>query len=204
MNIYCIVKKIPGKFIAVFIIAMLIFCGNTKAQVELKLFEHKNNEPLLKLPERTSKTGLPAFVYAGLAFFFINPEIVIENKKAYFGLTKEISTGYYPYGRIAFEYTHIFRSYSQNHLRVSYNLDYFIPTQFFVALMFSGGIGYFTDTKHNGIFPQAAFGICVPLPIANIITAVYPYIRARHTFVKGAENSNITDFSLGMGLILFY
>jgi hypothetical protein len=193
------------KLITLFVV-IFILNGSVNSQVNLKLKEGKSAPlNLLKLHERPSKAQLPVFIYAGIAFFLINPEIVIENKKAYFGLTKEISTGYYPYGRIAFEYTHIFRSYSQNHLRLSYNLDYFIPTQFFVALMFSGGVGYFTDTKHNGIFPQASFGICIPLPIAGtMITAVYPYLRARHTFVKGDENSNITDISLGMGLILWY
>src|SRR5438132_116519 len=113
--------------IIVSFIILIFYFSSADAQIKLKLADKKENQSSfnsLKLPDKAYKGGLPLFIYAGLGFFLINPEIVIENKKAYFGLTKEISTGYYPFGRIAFEYTHIFRSYSQNHLRLSYNLDY--------------------------------------------------------------------------------
>lgn len=167
---------------------------------------NRNNEPMLnpiKL-HNTSTTGTNTFLVAGIILALVNPELVIENKKAYFGLTKELSVGKYPYGRLAFEYTHIFRDYSRNHLRFSYNQDFVLSKKgdFFVPIA-SAGAGYFTDTDHKGYFAQASFGFIMPLPI-GIFEGIYIYLKGRHTFVEGSLNSNITDFSLGTSFLIYY
>lgn len=157
----------------------------------------------LKL-HNSSAAGSRTFLVAGIILALVNPELVIENKKAYFGLTKELSVGKYPYGRLAFEYTHIFRDYSRNHLRFSYNQDFVLNTkgQFFVPIA-SAGAGYFTDTDHKGYFAQASFGFIIPLPI-GVFEGLYIYLKGRHTFVEGSLNSNITDISLGTSFLIYY
>lgn len=193
----------------VLIIAVLfISSGHAEAQFKLKLSDSKGRlndsaGAVSGLSGKSKKSGAPAFLIAGIALFFINPEVVIENKKVYFGLTKEVSAGFFPYGRIAFEYSYIFRSFDRNHLRISYNLDYIFESRDFIAFWLSGGVGYFTDTKNNGIFPQLSIAALIPVSMGGF-GAVYPYFKARQTFVKGQENSNITDFSFGMGLLLYY
>jgi hypothetical protein len=195
------------KLVLVFAV-LLILSGQTGAQFKLKLNDSNSRfkdsaGTISGLKDRSKTAGLPSFIVAGIVFFFINPELVIENKKVYFGLTKEVSAGLYPFGRFAFEYTYVFRNFGRNQFRFSYNYDYIIETDKFFAYMLSAGVGYFTDNQNNGFFPQASVGMVIPLPI-GITTGVYPYFRARHTFVKGQENSNITDFSFGIGLLLFY
>jgi len=187
---------------------LLILSGQAGAQFKLKLNDSnsrlKDSVGTVSGSSNISKTAsLPSYIVAGIIFFFINPELVFENKKVYFGLTKEVSAGLYPFGRFAFEYTHVFRNFGSNQFRFSYNYDFFIETYKFFAYMLSAGVGYFTDNQNNGFFPQASVGMVIPVPI-GIATGVYPYFKARHTFVKGQGNSNITDFSFGIGLMLYY
>ena len=181
---------------------------STRAQEELnfgsKLKLKDKNESVTTYFNNSSKSGLPPFIAVGMILVVINPELVIENRKVYFGLTKELSVGKYPYGRFAFEYTYVFRDYSRNHFRISYNQDYiFKDTKGFILPVLSAGLGYFTDTEHKGYFGQASAGIILPFPI-GIVEGIYAYLKGRHTFVQGSGNSNITDFSLGMSLMLYY
>nr|MBC8484440.1 hypothetical protein [Bacteroidota bacterium] len=92
-----------------------------------------------------------------IAFWPLNPMLVYENKKIYFGLTKEISIGFLYRFKFSLEYSYIFRDANNNHLRSS--LNYIIPlsTSDFAIISTSLGAGYFTDTKKSGLFPQGSF-----------------------------------------------
>lgn len=197
------------KITAFLLLLSFILCNSANAQIRLKLNAPKagsefTNLNKIYLLDKSSASGMPGIIIGAIIFAVINPELVIENKKVYFGLTKELSVGKYPYGRLAFEYSYIFRDYSRNHFRFSYNYDFVIQTKgdFFAPLV-STGVGYFTDTEHKGIFVQGSAGIILPLP-TRFFDGVYAYFKARHTFVKGTENSNITDFSLGMSILIYY
>ncbi len=187
---------------------IIFFLNNADAQINLKLSDSKTfckkTGTLTFAGESKTGSMSAGFWTAGFLLLLVNPELVIENKKVYFGLTKEISVGKYPYGRLAFEYTYVFRSYSRNQLRFSYNEDFILPSKGdFFAVICSAGVGYFTDTENKGIFPQASIGAILPLPI-GIFEGLYLYFKARHTFVKGTGNSNITDFSLGSSFFIYY
>ena len=189
----------------VFALLLCIFAaGSTFPQFRLKL---KENNELLKrspvineTPKLFSKTknAVPLIYYTAL---FINPMLVIEDKKVYFGLTKEISFGYFPFGRLAFEYSFIVREKNTSHLRFSYNYDIILESSDFAAFMVTPGAGYFTDTENKGWFAHASFGVLVPIGF----TVTSPYIRYRHTFVqnKPPGKTDIDDISLGMGLIFY-
>lgn len=146
----------------------------------------------------TKKADAPTYFYLAA---IINPMLVIEDKKAFFGLTKEISFGKFPYGRVAFEYSYIFRSYNTSHLRFSYNYDIILEAGNFVGFVATPGAGYFTDTKNNGWFLHGSFGAIIP---ASDHVAFSPYLRYRHTFIKDKTKSDINDISLGVGFTFWY
>ena len=145
------------------------------------------------------KTDAPAGMFAGLIFLtFINPIIVFENNKIFGGLTKEISKSFYPYGRISFEYSFLFRTFNKNHFRFSYNYDLIFDNRSdWVIFAFSPGAGYFTDTEKNGAFVQGAGGVFFPTPVFM----GHLYLKYRFTKVFDNNNSDIHDISLGMGLV---
>ncbi len=191
--------------------SMFIFiCTNINSQIILKLKEEKTPvqlnkslnmyKPHLRAKEMKT-TGGSALPYIFYTMLFINPMLVIEDKKAYFGLTKEVSVGYYPYGRLAFEYSYIFRSKNTSHLRFSYNFDFILEAGDFAAFILTPGAGYFTDTHNKGWFAQGSFGLILPA----FFSAVNPYIRYRHTFIKDKQpgKTDIDDISLGMGFMLY-
>ncbi len=131
----------------------------------------------------------------------LNPMIVVENSKVYFGLTKEVDI-IMPHAKakLGFEYSYIFRSERNNHFRVF--ADYIIPLQTgnFAAVLVNIGGGYFTDTKKSGLFPQASLSILVPFTDALGINI---YTKVRETFMLKKEESNIFDFSVGIGATVF-
>jgi hypothetical protein len=132
-----------------------------------------------------------------LAVFPLNPILMIEGEKFYAGITKEIAIGFFPYGRIAAEYSLIFRETRVNHLRFSYNYDFPVEVGDFAAFMISVGGGYFTDFDKEGYFPQASLSLLFPLT-DNISTN--PYFKLRRTFMKDKEESDISDVSFGFSL----
>lgn len=183
---------------------MFIVCTNSFSQYKLTLKEgnqHKltSYETSNSSAFKTAKSSIPYIFYT---MVFINPMLVIEDKKAHFGLTKEISFGYYPYGRLAIEYSFIFRDYNTSHFRFSYNFDIILEARDIAAFNLTPGVGYFTDSKNKGWFAHASFGVIIPAFVA----AVNPYIRYRHTFVqnKSAEKTDIDDISLGMGFMFYF
>ena len=141
-----------------------------------------------------------------IAFWPLNPMLVYENKKIYFGLTKEVSIGFLHRFKFSLEYSYIFRDTNNNHLRSS--LNYIIPlsTSDFAIISTSIGAGYFTDTKKSGIFQQGSIELMIA-PTDNIVISFYS--RLRHTitvgtFNSGSNKSNITDLSLGIATIFVF
>jgi len=132
----------------------------------------------------------------------LNPMLVVEDKTAYFALTKELSLGmpvFYAGNTpvltmLGAEYSYVFRAERNSHIRAF--ADIYIPVEsgdFFAFLAGAGG-GYFTDTKKSGIFSQASFSLFVPLTEG---TALKVYIKGRNTFMLKKEESNIFDISIG-------
>lgn len=186
-----------------FVIAVLsVFILNTFSYSQLKF---NDKQPELKKFAVTEKSNIPSGILIPLIFFsFINPMLVIENKKAYFGLTKEVSAGIYPFGRLAFEYSYIFRDYSASHLRLSYNYDIVAGSGDFMAGLISPGVGYFTDTHNSGVFGQLTFSLLFPVHITGESSGLSPYFRIRDTYVTDGIKHNIFDISLGMSFVLSY
>lgn len=134
-----------------------------------------------------------------LAAFPLNPILMIEGDKFYVGITKEVSFGSFPYGRVAAEYSLIFRETRVSHLRFSYNYDIPLEAGDLAALLLSVGGGYFTDFDKEGYFPQVYLGLL--FPVAENIGA-NPYIKLRHTFMTESDKSDISDLSFGLSLYI--
>ncbi|HMQ68152.1 MAG TPA: hypothetical protein PKA90_03930 [Ignavibacteria bacterium] len=130
--------------------------------------------------------------------FPVNPIFLIENKKFYAGLTKEFSLSLYPVGRLAAEYSLIFRKTDLNQLRFSYNYDIPVVASDFAVIFLSLGGGYFTDFKKYGYFPQTSANFLLP---ATDDIAVNAYFKVRNVFVNEDEGSDVFDVSLGFGTI---
>lgn len=183
------------------IIIFALFSSSTFSQIDplhLKSEGHgiiKMNSLPFKL---TKEADAPTYFYLAA---IINPMLVIEDKKVFFGLTKEVSFGKFPYGRIAFEYSYIFRSYSTSHLRFSYNYDIILEAGNFVGFVATPGVGYFTDTKNSGWFLHGSVGAI--LPVSDYV-AFGPYLRYRHTFIKDKTKSDINDISLGVSFMFWH
>lgn len=179
-----------SKYLAVLLI-LLLSVKITQSQIV----------PQLRLSAKSPESSQSAqsFASAALALFPINPLLMIEGGKFYAGITKEVSLGFFPYGRVAGEYSLIFRSTKVNHLRFSYNYDIGLETRDLGALLMSFGGGYFTDFDKEGFFPQASVSLL--FPIAENI-ASNPYIKIRHTFMTSEEKDDITDLSFGFGLYI--
>ena len=172
---------------------------NSYPEINLKL--HKGKGIDITNSGKVTKSKIESIYYIFYSLLLINPMLVIEDKKAYFGLTKEVSIGYYPTGRLAFEYSYLFREMNKSHLRFSYNYDIVLETRDFAAFTLTPGAGYFTDTHNKGWFGHLSAGMLVP---AGLLT-VNPYFRYRHTFLqdKPAGKTDIDDISIGMGFIFF-
>lgn len=150
-------------------------------------------------PAYYNKSGLPTgTAIAGIVFLLLNPVLVFEDKKIFWGLTKEISYSMFPYGRVSFEYSFLFRTFNKNHFRFSYNYD-FIYQQGRSWLMFviSLGAGYFTDTEKKGVFAQSSMGFFIPTPFV----VIHPYLKYRFTKALEKSRSDIHDISLGAGFV---
>ncbi|HRJ84049.1 MAG TPA: hypothetical protein PK753_00125 [Ignavibacteria bacterium] len=198
---------------AVYIVVSLLLAGALYAQgglgednsfytpVELKLQEKRGLEfsgvtgstALLK------KSDAPTGMFAGLIFLtFINPIVVFEDKKVFIGLTKEISKSFYPYGRLSFEYSFLFRTFNKNHFRFSYNYDHVTDKSGdWIIFVVSPGAGFFSDTETNGIFVQGSGGMFFPTPLFM----GHLYLKYRFTKVFDKNRSDIHDISLGMGFV---
>lgn len=95
--------------------------------------------------------------------FPFNPVFMLEDKRFYAGITKEFSFGKFPFGRIAAEYSLIFRETHLNHLRFSYNYDIPLSRGDIAAVLLSVGGGYFTDFLSTGSFLSHHLTFSFPL-----------------------------------------
>lgn len=133
----------------------------------------------------------------------LTPTLVIEGGKSHFGLSKALSLGKYPYGRVEADYTYIFRSERSNALHLSYNID--IPTNgkfndpslFFI----SPGGGYYTDFTRKGYFAQLAFGLWAGVGFADFMS-IHPNIKVRKVFMQDNQ-PGVFELSLGVGFGIF-
>jgi hypothetical protein len=137
-------------------------------------------------------------ILIAVPLIFINPILVFEDKKIFWGLTKEISFSSLRFGRFSFEYSFLFRTFNKNHLRFSYNYDFTYQqgTQWLFFVL-STGAGYFTDTKNKGAFAQSSMGFFIPTPLLMI----HFYLKYRFTKLFNKDKSDIHDISLGTGFI---
>lgn len=183
----------------VLMIAGFIKTGNIIAQEnflsssEYSFFE--NQKPVSLKKAESSVVDVAIFLFP------LNPILLVENKKFYAGITKEFSIGQYPYGRIACEYSLIFRETHLNQLRFSYNYDFVLETGDFAAFMLTTGAGYFTDFNKEGYFPQASFNVLVAVH-DNI--GIDPYLKFRYTIMTDSNESNIFDMSFGLASVVYF
>lgn len=187
------------KFIYITSILIFFITGDSRSQI------YKINDSSAPAPLKNE--GLNTTTSVMLLSWPLNPMLVYENKKIDFGLTKEVSVvfpfirtpGFGTIARLGLEYSYVFRSDRNNHLRSFFNVDIPVDAGDFVAFTTSMGGGVFTDTKKSGIFPQASFNMFVPFGEG---LGINPYIKLRHTFMLDKTQSDITDFSLGIGLLI--
>ena len=152
-----------------------------------KTFHYKNS----------SSSGMGNSLILG-SMLIISPTLVLEEGKAYFGLSKELSAGKYPFGRAEFDYSYIFRSGRTSAIHLSYNFD--IPFLGFSQnsiFMISPGAGYYTDFTRKGFFTQLAIGLFATTGFSDAI-AIHPCIKFRKTFMKDNQ-PGVFSISLGIG-----
>lgn len=154
------------------------------------------NSPVFKEQNST----LPLAIGIVVLLYLVNPMLVIEDG-LHAGLTKELSLGFGDFGeyRLGAEYSFVFRSTRNSQLRFSANYDHLLsdlePSNMLqTTSVFSFGGGYFTDFDSHGFFPQVSYGFS----IRNDKLLFYPHVKARYTFVNGANRDNILDFSFGI------
>jgi len=185
-------------------ILLFILIRVNSQDFDLKLKENKfslNDNLKLNLSSVTKKADASPFIMSLYVLTVINPMVVFEDKKVFFALTKELSFAKFPYGRISFEYSYIFRDYNTSHLRLSYNYDILLEAGDLAAFIATPGAGYFTDTKSKGWFINGCAGIL----LATIdYFALYPYLRYRYTYVVDKNKTDIHDVSLGMAFIISF
>lgn len=159
-----------------------------------------NSQEMLKLNNYSSenKAGTVNSLILGSLLVF-TPGFVHESSKGYFGLSKELSLGKFPYGRAEFDYTFVFRSNFNSLAHISYNLD--IPTNFNFKspsiFMFTPGAGYYTNFTDKGYFTQLAFGLWVSTGIMDGLS-IHPNVKIRKVF-KDSHNPGLFEASLGVG-----
>lgn len=178
------------KILLLTILASITFPAMLSAQTS-----HFAQKDFALTTSHLSPNATESFLQTAVLFSPINPIFLIENKKFYVGLTKEFSIWAFPYGRLATEYSFIFRETRLNHLRVSYNFDIPVEAGDIAAFLLSFGGGYFTDFDKSGYFPQASFSLVLP---ANDNVAAMLYFKARNTFMTDKSKSDIFDISFGI------
>lgn len=149
---------------------------------------------------KDQNSTLPLALGLVLFLYLLNP-ILLFDDGATVGLTKELSLGFGELGqyRLGAEYTFLFRENNKSQLRFSANYDYLTtdlePSNLLQTTgVLSIGGGYFTDFDSHGFFPQLSYGFS----IRNHKLLFYPHVKARYTFVNGAERNNMLDFSFGI------
>lgn len=177
-----------------------LFSQNIPQDIGYPSLHLKESSGITRKSALYKKTDAPVHIYALGLLALISPMAVFEDKKVFFALTKEISIGKFPYGRLAFEYSYVFRNYNKSHFRFSYNYDIVLEAGDFMAVVATPGAGYFTDTKNKGWFLHGSAGVV----IGGEPVSFSPYLRYRHTFILDKLKSDINDISLGCSFIFFF
>lgn len=149
-----------------------------------------------------SKTDFTnSFIWGSI--LVISPSLVLEDKKAYFGLSKEFSAGKFPFGRAELDYTYIFRSERTSALHLSYNFDIPMNGNFSQPSLFmiSPGGGYYTDFTRKGLFAQVAIGLWASTGFSDNIS-IHPNIKFRKVFMKD-DFPGAFEISLGVGFGIY-
>ncbi|MFA5011765.1 MAG: hypothetical protein WC644_07385 [Ignavibacteria bacterium] len=188
------------KIAAALILLLLLSINAYTQSIKLSDFNSKNNSK--SVYKNTLEKTEDFELYKPIMMFWpLNPMLVVENSKVYFGLTKEVNV-ILPGAKVkmGFEYSYIFREERNNHIRAF--ADYIIPllARDFAAILMNVGGGYFTDTKKAGLFPQISFGLLAGF---GDFIGINVYIKARETFMLKSEESNIFDLSLGVGAAFY-
>lgn len=178
----------------ILIILIFIFTTKNYSQIANSNFSDKTDSDLKVIPTL-------------IIFSPLNPMLVVENKKAYFGLTKEISS-IIPVHlfkkaplllKPSFEYSYIFRSDRTSHLRAGLDFGYPLETSDFAAVLFFAGGGYFSDTKKSGIYTDASLSLFIAL---EDYIGFSVYLKGRENFMLKKEESNIFDASMGISAVI--
>lgn len=129
----------------------------------------------------------------------LTPTLVLEDSKAFFGLSKEFSIGKFPYGRAELDYTYIFRKERSSAFHFSYNVDIPFNGNFKQPSLFmiSPGGGYYTDLTRKGYFVQAAIGLWASTGFMDGFS-IHPNIKARKVFMQN-DLPGMFEVSLGVG-----
>lgn len=180
------------------VLISLFFCLHYSFSQNSKVVSGYNTSEL----KYFSKTDFTNSLILG-SILVISPTLVLENQNAYFGLSKELSAGKYPFGRVEFDYTYIFRSERSNAVHLSYNFDIPLNGNFKnpSIFMLSPAAGYYTDFTRKGVFVQMAIGFFADTGFSENIS-IHPNMKFRRVFMNDNYPS-VNEISLGVGFGFF-
>jgi len=148
-------------------------------------------------PEITEGSDfLQLCLFGGAVFLLPYPNLVIQNRKTFFSLTKEISivsfrsrSLRYPSGYLSIEFSHIFEADTRNYLRAGYKYIYELP---YVRYIAPGATLYTNFLGNNGIGIELSFGL------VTIVDSFTLYARYRYNIKPGDSSVNFSEISLGL------
>jgi hypothetical protein len=180
----------------IFSFALLFFL----LQSSYFIFSQQINIHTYKLNSSNTEPGLDLATGSFILLSAVNPLLLYENKKVYFGISREVTMGFGKDGeyRISAEYSFIFRRNLKHHLRFSAKYDIltevsksdWLDTRYLISL----GAGYFLDADGEGIFPEVTAGV----RLWEDKYIMIPYVKLRHTFMVTKNKPGNSDISLGM------
>lgn len=150
-----------------------------------------------------TRTADNAYLFIGaLVILAATPTVVIENKKVYFGLSRELSLVFGKTGefRVSAEYSFIFRRNLKHQFRAM--LKYDILSELHRGSWiddrsyYSFGAGYFADEEGIGVPAEISAGY----RIGEDTYYLYPYAKLRHTFMTRKIKPDNTDISVGLAI----
>jgi hypothetical protein len=191
-------RNLIGKTLIIFSI-LLLFGNNIYPQsLSIPNLSLKNNYPHKSMSEVDEATFIAAFI-----IMVATPTVIYENKKVYFGLSRELSLLLGKKGelRMSADYTFVFRRDLKHQFRVILKYDILSKLSrgdwFDDRSFFSFGTGYFIDADGSGIPAEISAGFRIG---EDSHFYLYPYIKLRHTFMTKKEKPDNTDFSLGLAI----
>jgi hypothetical protein len=135
-------------------------------------------------------------LFGGTVFLLPYPNLVIQNGKTFFSLTKEISivsfrsrSLHYPSGYLSIEYSHIFEANTRNYFRAGYKYIYELPHIQYVS---PGATLYTNFLGNNGLGVELSFGF------VTIVDAFTLYGRYRYNIKPGDSSINFSEISIGL------